>query len=111
MKYISLHDKEEAEESLRKIYQLIAAYGRKVRERKWHRELIADGEPKVTLTSIPHGNYFTVYQAARICGATSKQIRAWVRKGKLAAFDLPGLGLIIEADNLNKFLYQNQRHS
>jgi hypothetical protein len=34
----------------------------------------------------------------------SKQIRVWIRKGILEAFDLPGLGIIIEADKLNEFL-------
>jgi hypothetical protein len=59
-------------------------------------------------TSIPRGNYFTVYQAAQVCHATSKQIRVWIRKGKLEALDLPGLGIIIEAGKLNEFLYQRR---
>jgi hypothetical protein len=42
---------------------------------------------------------------------TSKQIRAWIRKGILEAFDLPGLGLIIEADRLNEFLYKRDLDS
>jgi hypothetical protein len=67
---------------------------------------IENRELKVLPTSIPRGNYFTVYQAAQICHATSKQIRAWIRKGKLEALNLPGLGIIIDAKKLNEFLYK-----
>jgi len=106
LKRISSYDKEEAKQALSKVYQLIAAYGRKVRERKGDREMIENSQPKVTPTSIPHGSYFTVYQAAQVCHATSKQIKAWIRKGKLEALDLPGLGIIIEVGKLNDFLYE-----
>ncbi len=104
LKHISSYDKEDAKQALNKIYRLIADYGRKVRKRKGDRELIENREPKVIPTSIPRGNYFTVYQAAQVCQVTSKQIRAWIRKGKLEAFDLPGLGIIIEVGKLNEFL-------
>jgi hypothetical protein len=103
LKRISVYDKEDAKQSLNKVYRLIANYGRKVRERKGDRELIETREPKVMPTSIPRGSYFTVYQAAQICHATSKQIRAWIRNGKLEALNLPGLGIIIEAGKLNEF--------
>ncbi|MBI5965919.1 MAG: hypothetical protein HY863_20770 [Chloroflexi bacterium] len=104
MKRISVYDKEYAKQALNKVYRLIADYGRKVRERKGTRELIENRETKVIPTSIPRGNYFTVYQAAQICNVTSKQIRTWLRKGILEALDLPGLGIIIEAGKLNDFL-------
>ena len=106
LKRISMHDKENAKQALNKVYQLIAAYGRKVRKRKGDRKQIETPEPKVIPTSIPRGSYFTVYQAAQICCVTSKQIRAWIRKGELDAFDLPGLGLIIETEKLNEFISQ-----
>jgi hypothetical protein len=106
LKRISSHDKENAEQAISKVYQLIAAYGRKVREGKKSDKLIETTKPNILPVSIPHGNYFTVHQAAQICHATSKQIRAWVRKGELEAFDLPGLGLIIESDKLHEFLYK-----
>ena len=106
LKRISMHDKEDAKQALNKAYQLIAAYGRKVRERKGDRKQTETPEPKVIPTSIPRGSYFTVYQAAQFCHATSKQIRAWIRKGELDAFDLPGLGLIIETEKLNEFISQ-----
>jgi len=106
LKRISLHDKEDAEEALSKVYQLIAAYGRKVREGKKSDKLIETTKPNIIPIFISRGNYITVHQAAQICHATSKQIRAWIRKGKLEALDLPGLGIIIEAGKLNEFLSQ-----
>jgi hypothetical protein len=106
LKRISLHDKVDAEEALSKVYQLIAAYGRKVREGKKSDKLIEATKPYILPFFIPRGNYFTVHQAAQICHATSKQIRAWIRKGTLEALDLTGLGIIIEAKKLNEFLWQ-----
>jgi hypothetical protein len=106
LKRISSYDKEAAEQAINKVFQLIAAYGRKVREGKKSDKLIETTKPNILPVSIPRGNYFTVHQAAQICHATSKQIRAWIRKGKLEAFDLPGLGIIIESGKLNEFLYQ-----
>ncbi|MBE0668964.1 MAG: hypothetical protein IH588_00115 [Anaerolineales bacterium] len=104
LKRISVYDKEDAKQALNKVYRLIADYGRKVRERKGDRELIENSKPKIIPTSIPCGRYFTVYQAAQVCQATSKQVRAWIRNGKLEALNLPGLGIIIEAGKLNEFL-------
>jgi hypothetical protein len=104
LKRISLYDKEDAKLALNKVFRLIATYGRKVRKRKGTTEQIENREPKVIPTSIPRGSYFTVYQAAQVCQVTSKQIRAWIRKGKLEALDLPGLGILIEAGKLNEFL-------
>lgn len=106
LKRISAYDKEDAKQALNKVFRLIAAYGRKVRERKGDRELIESREPKIIPTSIPRGSYFTVYQAAQVCDATSKQIRAWLHMGKLETLNLPGLGIIIEAGKLNNFLRQ-----
>ena len=99
LKRISMYDKEDAKQALNKVYRLIAAYGRKVRERKGTRELLETREPKVMPTSIPRGSYFTVYQAAQVCHANSKQIRAWIRIGKIEALDLPGLGIIMMLEN------------
>ena len=106
LKRISCYDKEDAEQALSKVYQLIAAYGRRVREGKKSGKLIETTKPNVLPIFIPRGNYFTVHQAAQICHATSKQVRGWIRKGKLEAIELPGLGLIIEAGKLNEFLCQ-----
>ena len=83
---------------------MIAAYGRKVRTGKKGDKPVAITKPNILPTSIPRGSYFTVSQAAQVCGATSKQIRAWIRKGKLEALDLPGVGIIIESEKLHQFL-------
>ncbi len=106
LEYISIRDREDAEDVLRTVFRLIAAYGRKVRKRKRNSDLIENTEPKVIPITISRRNYFTVYQSAQICHATSKQIRAWIRKGKLEALDLPGLGIIIESGKLDEFLCQ-----
>jgi hypothetical protein len=105
LKRISSHDKEKTQ-AISKVYQLIAAYGRRVRQGKKSNKFIETTKPNILPIFIPRGNYFTVHQAAQICHATSKQIRAWIRKGKLEAFDLPGLGIIIDAEKLNEFLSQ-----
>lgn len=106
LKYISSRDMEDAEDGLRTVFRLIAAYGSKVRERKGDSERIENTQAKALPIIIPRGNYFTVYQAAQVCGATSKQSRAWIRLGKLEAIELPGLGIIIEAGKLDEFLCQ-----
>ena len=106
LKRISSSDKEDAKQALNKVYRLIAGYVRKVREGKKSDKLIETTKPNILPIFIPRGNYFTVHQAAQICHTSSKQIRAWIRKGKLEAFDLPGLGIIIEAGKLNEFLYK-----
>jgi hypothetical protein len=106
LEYIATRDHEEAEDALRNIFRLIAVYGRKVREGKKDLKPVAITKPNILRTSIPRGSYFTVYQATQINGATSKQIRAWIRKGKLEELDLPGLGVIIESEKLQQFLYK-----
>lgn len=111
LKRISSYDKEDAEQALSKVYRLVVSYARKVREVKKSDKLIETTKPNILPIFIPRGNYFTIYQAAQICHATSKQIRAWIRKGKLEACDLPGLGISIDAEKLNEFLYQRNSKS
>ena len=111
LKRISAYDKEDAKQAPSKVFRLIAAYGRKVRERKGDSELIENREQKIIPTLIPRGSYFTVYQAAQVCNVTSKQIRAWIRIGKLEALDLSGLGIIIETGKLNEFLDRRNSES
>ncbi|MBE0672354.1 MAG: hypothetical protein IH588_17400 [Anaerolineales bacterium] len=100
LKRISLRGKEDAEQAGSKVYQLIAAYGRRVREGKKSDKLIETSKPNIRPSFILHGNYFTVHQAAQIFHATSKQVRAWFRTDKLEALELPGLGILIEAGKL-----------
>ena len=109
LEHIAFRDEEAAKDALRSIFRLIAVYGRQVREGKKDNKPIEITTTSIHPTFIPRGSYFTVYQAAQVCHATSKQIRVWIRKGKLEALDLPGLGIIIEAGKLNEFL--DQRNS
>ena len=106
LEHISICDQEDAEDALRTVFRLIAAYGRKIRKRKKESHRVENPQPKVIPISIPCGRYYTIHQAALICNATSKQIRAWIRKRKIDALDLPGLGIIIEAEELHPFLYK-----
>ena len=59
LKRISSYDKEDAEQVLSKVYQLIAAYGRKVREGKKSDKFIETAKPNILPIFIPRGNYFT----------------------------------------------------
>lgn len=106
LEHIAVRDEEAAKDALRTIFRMIAVYGRQVREGKKANKPIEITTTSIRPTVIPRGNYFTVYQAAQVCHATSKQIRAWIRKGKLEALNLPGLGMIIEAGKLNEFLHK-----
>ena len=56
LKRISSCDKEDAEQALNKDYQLIAAYGRKVREGKKSDKLIETTKPNILPIFIPRGN-------------------------------------------------------
>ncbi|NOH02675.1 MAG: hypothetical protein HND47_12305 [Chloroflexi bacterium] len=106
LEYTAIHDEEAAEDALKTVFRLIAVYGRKVREGRKESYKVVNPEPNVIPISISSGRYYTVYQAAQICNATSKQVRAWIRKRKLEALDLPGLGIIIEAEKLHQFLHK-----
>jgi hypothetical protein len=106
LKYIANRDNEEAEDALRTVFRLIAAYGRKVRERNKVDKPVAITKPNILPTFIPRGSYFSVPQTAQMCNATSKQIRAWIRKRKIDALDLPGLGIIIDAEKLHQFIHR-----
>ena len=106
LEHIAICDEEAAKDALRAIFPLIAVYGRQVREGKKDNKPTEITKTSIHPTFIPRGKYFTVHQAAQVCHATSKQIRAWIRKGKLEALDLPSLGIIIEAGKLNDFLYE-----
>lgn len=106
LEHIAVCDEEAAKDTLRTIFRMIAVYGRQVREGKKANKPIEITTTSIRPTFITRGNYFTVYQVAQVCHATSKQIRAWIRKGKLEALNLPGLGMIIEAGKLTECLHQ-----
>ncbi len=104
LEHVATRDEEAAEAALRDVFRLIAAYGRKVRERKKIDKPAVITKPNILPTFIPRGSYFTVPQAAQMCNATSKQIRAWIRKRKIDALDLPGFGIIIKSEKLYQFM-------
>lgn len=106
LEHISICDREDAETALGTVFRLIAAYGRKIRKGKKESYRVENPQPKAIPISIPCGKYYTVHQAALLCNATSKQIRAWIRNRKIDALDLPGLGILIEAEELHQFLYK-----
>ena len=105
LKQIAGDERKDAREALGKVYGLIAEYGRKIREgRKEVETIIEPRKKKIIPTTLQKGKYFTVPQAAEACNKTSRQIRAWIRRGELEVVELPGLGMIIEAGELNRFV-------
>jgi hypothetical protein len=109
LKQIATDDDREARDVLGKVYRLIAEYGRKIREgRKEVGAVLESHKKKIIPTTLQKGEYFTIPQAAEACNMTSRQIRAWIRKGVLEAVELPGLGLIIEAETLAKLIYKRE---
>ena len=105
LEQISSYDKEEeAKAAFSKVYRLIAAYGSKAREGMKSDKLFETAKLNIRPIFVPRRNYFMVHQSAQVCHATSKQIRAWIRKGELEALDLPGLGIIMEAEKLHQFI-------
>lgn len=101
LKQIAADEDRGAREALGKVYGLIAKHGRKIREgRKEVGTLVVEShKKKIIPTALQKGKYFTVPQAAEACSKTSRQIRAWIRRGDLEAVELPRLGMIIEAGN------------
>ena len=104
LKQIAGDEQREAREALGRVYALLTGYSSKRREM---REEGKGGEPskkRIIPTTIPKGRYFTIPQAAEICNVTVRQIKKWIEMRDLEVVDLPGLGKIIEAGKLNKFL-------
>jgi hypothetical protein len=105
LKHIATNEDRDARETLGKVYSLIAEYGREIRERRKEvGTIIEPRKKKIIPTTLQKGKYFTVSQAAEACNKTSRQIRAWIRRGELKAIELPGLGMIIEVGKLNQFV-------
>ena len=55
-------------------------------------------------TSIPAGQYFSIDQVAEICRTTPKGVKKWVEKGHLLPVTIPGVGMLVELQELNRFL-------
>lgn len=115
LKQIAIDEDREAREALGKVYGLLAEYGRKIRQAKENGKEEERPKKRVIPTALPKGKYFTIFQVAEICNMTGRQIKKWIRSRELEYIDLPGLGSIIEAEKLNKFLnekgIENQSNS
>lgn len=56
---------------------------------------------------IPQPKFLSVPEAARICGVSRNTVYAWVRQGKLGAYQTPGRTNLIRPSDLVKFMHQN----
>ena len=99
----------EARERLGKAYKMILEWGRERRERQaangeTNMLSVPPVEKKVTPTLIPAGQYFSIDQVAEICRITPKGVKKWVEKGRLLPITIPGVGRLVELQELNRFL-------
>ena len=58
-------------------------------------------------SDIPHPKFLSVPEAAKICGVSRNTVYAWVRQGKLGAYQTPGRTNLIRPSDLVKFMHQN----
>jgi hypothetical protein len=54
--------------------------------------------------SIPAGQYFSIDQVAEISRVTPNGVKKWVEKGHLLSITIPGVGKLVELQELNRFL-------
>ena len=108
LKQIASDEEREAREVLGKVYSLLAGHGSKRREIREDGKGEESPKKRIIPTTIPKGKYFTIPQAAEICNVTVRQIKKWIETHDIETVDLPGLGIIIEAGKLNKFLFEKQ---
>lgn len=59
------------------------------------------------MPEIPPPQFLSVPDAARICGVSRNTVYAWVRQGKLGAYQTPGRTNLIRPSDLVKFMHQN----
>ena len=104
LKQITSDEERDARKVLGRAYGLLVEYSRKRREIGEDGKREESPKKRVIPTIIPKGRYFTIPQVAEICNVTVSQIKKWIWTRDLEALDLPGLGRIIEAGKLNKFL-------
>lgn len=58
-------------------------------------------------SDIPQPKFLSVPEAAKICGVSRNTVYAWVRQGKLGAYQTPGRTNLIRPSDLVKFMHQN----
>ena len=56
---------------------------------------------------IAQPKFLSVPEAAKICGVSRNTVYAWVRQGKLGAYQTPGRTNLIRPSDLVKFMHQN----
>jgi len=108
LKQIAADEGKDAREALGRVYSLLAGYGSKRRELREDGKREEPPKKRIIPTTIPKGRYFTIPQVAEISNVTVRQIKKWIGTCDLEAVDLPGLGKIIEAGKLNKFLIEKE---
>jgi len=99
----------ESRERLGKAYKMILEWGRERRERQaangeTNMLSVPPVEKKVMPTSIPAGQYFSIDQVAEICRITPNGVKKWIKKGHLLPMIIPGVGMLVELQELNRFL-------
>jgi len=102
-------ERTEAGERLGKAYKMILDWGRERRERQaangeTNMLSVPPVEKKVMPTSIPVGQYFSIDQVAEICRVTPNGVKKWIKKGNLLPITIPGVGMLVELQELNRFL-------
>lgn len=65
------------------------------------------GRRKSGKSEIPQPKFLSVPEAAKICGVSRNTVYAWVRQGKLGAYQTPGRTNLIRPSDLVKFMHQN----
>ena len=65
------------------------------------------GRRKSSKSDIPQPKFLSVPEAAKICGVSRNTVYAWVRQGKLGAYQTPGRTNLIRPSDLVKFMHQN----
>ena len=56
---------------------------------------------------IPQPDFLSVPEAAKVCGVSRNTVYAWVRQGKLGAYQTPGKTNLIRPSDLVRFMHQN----
>jgi len=102
-------ERTEARERLGKAYKMILEWGRERRERQamngeTNMLSVPPVEKKVMPISIPAGQYICIDQVAEICRTMPNGVKKWVEKGHLLPITIPGVGKLVELQELNRFL-------
>ena len=101
---IAAHENKDVCEAYAIVFDILLELKRKKREPQEKADKKDPLIKKITPTSLPKGEYFTIPQIAEICSVSVKQITKWIQKGNIEAIDLPGMGQIVEMEKFTQFL-------